>query len=118
MRSTWIRIAIAATLAATLLRWPAIEAFQGVAVPKRTGRAVKPIPTNLPPIKVNFKDIAEEAGLTAINVSGGSDRKKYILEATGNGVAIFDFDNDGLMDIFLVNATTFDPPAGQIGRAH
>ena len=71
---------------------------------------MKAIQTNLPPITVDFRDIAEEAGLTAVNVSGGREVKKYILEATGTGVAIFDFDNDGRMDIFLVNATTFRPP--------
>src|SRR5204862_4663269 len=58
--------------------------------------------------KVDFRDIAEEAGLTALNVTGGKETKKYILETTGAGVAIFDFDNDGLMDVFLVNGTTFD----------
>ena len=83
-----------------------------MAVPKRTGRSPKAIQTNLPPITVDFHDIAEEAGLTTAQVSGGLERKKYILEATGTGVAIFDFDNDGRMDIFLVNATAFDLPSG------
>jgi hypothetical protein len=54
---------------------------------------------------VNFIDIAEKAGLTAPNVFGGIDTKKYIIETTGNGVAIFDYDNDGWPDIFLVNGT-------------
>ena len=49
-----------------------------------------------------------ESLLTAINVTGDSDRKEYILESTGAGVAIFDFDNDGLMDVFLVNGTSLD----------
>ena len=102
-----LRISVAAALTLAV-----VEAFQGMAVPKRTGRPGQPVATNLPPITVNFRDVAVEAGLTAINVSGGIESKKYILEATGNGVAIFDFDNDGLPDIFLVNATTFDPPAG------
>jgi len=57
---------------------------------------------------VDFKDIAQPAGLMAINVSGNAEQKRYILETTGDGVGIFDFDNDGLMDIFLVNATTMD----------
>ena len=54
------------------------------------------------------RDVAEKAGLTAINVTGDSDRKEYILESTGAGVAIFDFDNHGLMDVFLVNGTSLD----------
>ena len=81
---------------------------QGAASPGPLPRAVPPIQSTLPPITVDFRDMAVEAGLTALNVSGGADKKDYILETTGNGVAIFDYDNDGLMDIFLVNATTLD----------
>jgi len=57
---------------------------------------------------IDFRDIAQDARLTATNVSGDADSKRYILETTGDGVGIFDFDNDGLMDVFLVNATTMD----------
>ncbi len=61
-----------------------------------------------------FTDIAEKAGLTAQNVFGGLDTKKYIIETTGTGVAIFDYDNDGWPDIFLVNGTKIEGfPAGQ-----
>lgn len=56
----------------------------------------------------NFTDVAAKAGLTASNVYGGMDTKKYILETTGNGVAVFDYDNDGWPDIFLVNGTRLD----------
>jgi hypothetical protein len=56
----------------------------------------------------NFIDIAEKAGLTAVNVFGGIDTKKYIIETTGTGVAIFDYDNDGWPDIFVVNGTTLE----------
>jgi len=44
----------------------------------------------------------------APNVFGGIDTKKYIIETTGNGVAIFDYDNDGWPDIFLVNGTKLE----------
>jgi enediyne biosynthesis protein E4 len=56
----------------------------------------------------NFIDIAEKAGMTAVNVFGGVDTKKYIIETTGTGVAIFDYDNDGWPDIFVVNGTTLE----------
>ena len=56
----------------------------------------------------NFTDVAEKAGVTAQNVFGGIDTKKYIIETTGNGVAIFDYDNDGWPDIFLVNGTKLE----------
>jgi len=42
------------------------------------------------------------------NVNGGVDTKKYIIETTGSGVAILDYDNDGWPDIFLVNGTNLD----------
>ena len=57
---------------------------------------------------IRLVDIAASAGLTQANTSGGHDRKDYILETTGNGVAIFDFDGDGANDIFIVNGTTLD----------
>lgn len=57
----------------------------------------------------SFTDIAAHAGLAkAVNVYGGLDRKQYILEETGCGVALFDYDNDGWLDIFMVNGTRFE----------
>jgi hypothetical protein len=93
--------------AAILFTRTAVQAFQGMATSTRSAKPVN-IQTSLPPIQVDFRDVAEEAGLTALNVNGGRDSKKYILETTGNGVAIFDMDNDGLMDVFIVNGTTLD----------
>jgi len=57
---------------------------------------------------VHFTDVAKEAGLTTPVVFGGETTKKYIIETTGTGVAIFDYDNDGWPDIFVVNGTTLD----------
>jgi enediyne biosynthesis protein E4 len=70
-----------------------------------------PPPALLQPA-VNFLDVAEKAGLISPNVFGGVQTKKYIIETTGTGVAIFDYDNDGWPDIFLVNGTTLEgfPP--------
>src|SRR5205085_607641 len=66
-----------------------------------------------------FTDIAEKAGLTMTNVFGGRDTKKYIIETTGTGVAILDYDNDGWPDIFLVNGTTLEGfPAGSSPTSH
>jgi len=71
-----------------------------------------------PPV-ANFVDVAEKAGLTMQNVFGGVETKKYIIETTGTGVAIFDYDNDGWPDIFLVNGTTLAGfPAGKAPISH
>jgi hypothetical protein len=53
-----------------------------------------------------FVDVAEKSGLASTNVNGGSTMKRYIIESTGSGVAILDYDNDGWPDIFLLNGTT------------
>jgi hypothetical protein len=96
-----------AILAIVFCAAPVIRSFQGMATSTRSARPAN-IQTTLPLITVDFRDLAVEAGLTALNVSGSKDHKKYILETTGGGVAIFDADGDGLMDIFLVNGTTLD----------
>lgn len=57
---------------------------------------------------IHFEDQAAKAGLTTPNTFGGLSRKDYILETTGNGVAILDYDGDGRNDIFIVNGTTLD----------
>jgi hypothetical protein len=49
----------------------------------------------------HFTDIAATAGLTAPVVYGNPDKKKYILETNGCGIAFFDYDHDGWLDIFV-----------------
>jgi hypothetical protein len=112
------RVSIATALVALVL-WTAAGAFQGMGRTTHTARPVKQIDTDLPPITVDFRDIAEAAGLTGVNVSGNADRKKFILEAVGGGVAILDIDNDGLMDVFVTSATTLDGTgAGASSTSH
>jgi hypothetical protein len=58
---------------------------------------------------VSYIDIARQAGLSqARNVFGSAADKRFLIEEMGGGVALFDFDNDGWLDIFLVNGSTFD----------
>jgi enediyne biosynthesis protein E4 len=54
---------------------------------------------------VQFIDVAREAGLNIPNVWGDADHKRYIIEAKGSGIAFFDYDNDGWLDIYLTNGT-------------
>jgi hypothetical protein len=59
---------------------------------------------------VVFTDITAKAGLAgALNGSGSPKDKRFLLEEMGGGAAFFDYDNDGWVDIFLVNGTSFDP---------
>ncbi len=60
----------------------------------------------------DFQDIAAAAGLTAITTIGGIHTKRFILETTGGGVALFDYDGDGWLDIFMVNGSTLETVAG------
>src|SRR3954468_489237 len=57
---------------------------------------------------VVFVDVAREAGLNVPNVWGALDRKRYIIEAKGSGIAFFDYDNDGWLDIYLTNGSRLD----------
>ena len=64
--------------------------------------------------RIQFREVAKEAGVTAPNVWGGVTEKKYILETKGNGVAFFDYDRDGWLDIYLSNGTRLEGfPSGQ-----
>src|SRR6266478_3368963 len=57
------------------------------------------------PAPVQFVDVAHEAGLNVPNVWGATDHKSYIIEAKGSGIAFFDYDHDGWLDIYLTNGT-------------
>jgi hypothetical protein len=54
-------------------------------------------------IGATFTDVGRAAGLNAKTIYGGEHKNKYLLETTGCGVAFYDYDNDGWLDIFLVN---------------
>ncbi len=53
-----------------------------------------------------FRDVIDETGITFRHQS--APEKKYILESMAGGLAVLDFNNDGLMDIYFVNALTVD----------
>jgi hypothetical protein len=61
---------------------------------------------NTPSSDVHFTDITEQAGIKFTHVS--SPEKKYIVESMSGGVALFDYDGDGFLDIYLVNSLTVD----------
>jgi hypothetical protein len=51
----------------------------------------------------DFHNVAREAGLVDSFPNGGAQSKQYIIETTGSGAAFLDYDNDGLLDVFLVS---------------
>lgn len=57
---------------------------------------------------VTLTDIAAQAGLTHPVIYGGVETKKYILETGGCGVAFYDYDNDGWMDLFVLSGTRLE----------
>lgn len=72
-----------------------------------------------PSSPVRFVDIADQAGVTAVNVWGGITKKKLILETKGNGVGFLDYDGDGWIDIYLSNGTRLEGfPKGQEPTNH
>jgi len=60
---------------------------------------------------VQFTDITEKAGITFKHVS--SPEKRYIVESMSGGVAFIDYDNDGYLDIYLVNSLSVDMVKGK-----
>jgi hypothetical protein len=63
---------------------------------------------------VKFTNVARVAGITHKTIYGDERRNKYLLETTGCGVAWFDYDNDGWLDLFFVNGTRLGGfPKGQ-----
>ncbi len=71
------------------------------------------------PLDVSFVDVARQSGLNARTIFGGEKKNKYLLETTGCGVAFYDYDNDGWLDIFLVNGWRLEGfPKGQEPACH
>ena len=62
-----------------------------------------------------FVDVAAKAGIMVRNVNGSAESKHYIIESTGSGVAVLDYDRDGWPDIFLVNGESLEQGQAQSG---
>ena len=104
-------------LATPLWRWKPGTVFEAATLPQAAqGKsAAAPLKTS-----VQFVDVAREAGITAANVWGPVDHKHYIIEAKGAGLAFFDYDNDGWLEVYLTNGTRLGAewPAGQAPTSH
>src|SRR5436190_20055491 len=75
---------------------------------------------------VSFVDVADRAGLRETSIYGGVDRKRFIIETNGAGVALLDYDNDGWIDALVLSGTRLKEnarenatyPAGDAPTAH
>jgi len=85
-------------------------------------RSVKPAPRAKPsglPFHARFTDVARQAGLKEIVVAGHQDHNDYIIECMSCGVAFFDYDNDGWLDILVLSGSRFsDPPPTASNRLY
>jgi hypothetical protein len=67
---------------------------------------------------VVFEDVTKQAGLSGWRHKMGVPEKNVIVETNGSGVCLIDYDNDGWLDIYLVNGSTFDALDGKEEPPH
>ena len=100
IRLTLVRILLLPTLALCLIDGAVLSAQE-----KSSGAASPPTKD----IPARFVDIAKQAGVK-FDYKSSHTTKKYLIETMAPGVALFDYDNDGRLDIFVVNGTPLDDP--------
>jgi hypothetical protein len=76
------------------------------AAPAKTSQISAKKPRTIPAGVPTFRDIAAQARLTASHIS--SAEKHYVIESMSGGIGLFDCDNDGKLDIVMVNGSTVD----------
>ena len=102
LRDTRNRLPRWALLAAGIAVAVTADAATGAVMRQRVSPPVSPSPV--------FRDVAQQAGLDFIHVNGASD-ERFLPEVIGAGGLFFDVDNDGWLDVFLVDGGSFADPA-------
>lgn len=92
---TWLRVVVAVCLAGAFLQLADSASPQVKRVPHRRSQ----------PNQVSFSDVTRASGID-FHLTCGSADKQYIMDSMCGGVAVFDYDNDGWMDIYFVNGST------------
>lgn len=67
---------------------------------------------------VVFMDVSRRAGLDTWTHQMGTANKRFIIDTNGSGVGLLDYDNDGWLDIYLVNGSTYDAMTGKTTPPH
>ncbi len=99
----------------SLVRRPASHALAGAFQKADANEPVIPVSD----LDVSFLDVARESGLNVKTIFGGEHKNKYLLETTGCGIAFYDYDNDGWLDIFVVNGSRLEGfPGGNEPISH
>jgi hypothetical protein len=102
--------------------WLALMGSSSAFAQGMASRGLKPAPRGKPsgvPFNSRFVDVAAQAGLKAPIIYGGVDHQDYILEVAGCGVAFFDYDNDGWLDVLLLSGTRLEgAPPGTTNRLY
>ena len=97
----------------------ATQSLRAQGVASRGVRAQQRAEASGLPFHARFSDVAKDAGLTRPTVYGSPDNPRYILETIGCGAAFIDYDNDGWLDIFVLNGRTLDAvPEGATNRLY
>jgi enediyne biosynthesis protein E4 len=81
-------------------------------IPAAPSAAVAPASVSAPIVPGKFTDVTAASGVRFVGVASHTSHK-YLLETMGSGVAVFDYDNDGILDLFFVNGAPVDDPMAQ-----
>jgi hypothetical protein len=97
--------ALVVALAVAGVAWRTVP--RSVPVPEAAPAAVDdPLPGG---VRIAFRDVTSASGADFRHFDGRTPMQ-YIMDQTGSGLAWLDYDQDGLMDLFLVQGSTFEPP--------
>jgi hypothetical protein len=99
-----------------------LEGVLGLARPLRLwafAQSAQQTPPKAADLGISFVNVAKESGLNVKTFFGGEHKNKYLLETTGCGIAFYDYDNDGWLDIFVVNGSRLEGfPKGEEPTSH